>query len=131
MCDDASPQREAVSQALLRAGYAVVALTSSATELRALVEQAHPDVVVLDLARSARTGLSLVRDVRAASPGTAVVVISAFSSLVADAIEAGACALLDGTDLRELERLLSGLRDTFPAARPEPLGRRGESPLRS
>lgn len=114
MCDDPSPQREAVSQALLRAGYAVVALTPSVAELRSLVGQAHPDVVVLDLARSARTGLSLVREVRTTSPGTAVVVISAFPSLHADALEAGACALLDGNDLRELERVLSALQ---PAGR--------------
>lgn len=110
VCDDASDQREAVSQALLRAGYEVVAETTTVAMLRRIVAQAHPDVVVIDLARSGREGLAAVRELCALSPKSAVIALSPFASLRDDALAAGVRALVDGSDLRRLEAALALLR---------------------
>jgi CheY-like chemotaxis protein len=113
VCDDEPVKRSAVIQLLDAAGYTHVD-TASLPPLRALVAETAPDVVVLDLALAGMGGLDVVRHLRAASPTTAVVVLSTFTSLRADAIRAGAHALVDVHDLRGLETVLAALRTPRP-----------------
>lgn len=70
----------------------VVAEAGTAQEALLLVEQKHPDVVVLDLRLPDRSGLEVCREVRKRFPKTQVVILTSYISeeLVSDAIKSGA-----------------------------------------
>jgi len=119
VCDDQPAKRRAVTQLLGQAGYALVVETSSLTRLKKLVAESQPDLIVFDLALAGLSGLDVVGDLHGAGPAGVVIVLSEFTSLRADAVAAGATALVDVEDLRELETVLAGLRTPLPRAAPE------------
>src|SRR5688572_33114106 len=81
LADDADLLREALASALTSAGFEVVGQAADATGLLSLVEQHHPDVVVLDVRMPpthTTEGLEAARAIRAAHPGTAILVLSQY-----------------------------------------------------
>jgi DNA-binding NarL/FixJ family response regulator len=81
LADDADLLREALASALTSAGFEVVGQASDATGLLAMVEAQQPDVVVLDVRMPpthTTEGLEAARAIRAARPGTAVLVLSQY-----------------------------------------------------
>jgi DNA-binding NarL/FixJ family response regulator len=88
----------------------VVAEAGTAQETIRLVEQKHPDVVVLDLRLPDRSGFEVCREVRKRFPKTQVVILTSYVSeeLVSDALNSGAA----GYVLKEVgnEELLRAIR---------------------
>ena len=81
LADDADLLREALASALTSAGFEVVGQASDATGLLAMVEAQQPDVVVLDVRMPpthTTEGLEAARAIRAARPGTAILVLSQY-----------------------------------------------------
>ena len=81
LADDADLLREALAAALTSAGFEVVGQASDATGLLAMVEERQPDVVVLDVRMPpthTTEGLEAARAIRAARPGTAILVLSQY-----------------------------------------------------
>jgi DNA-binding NarL/FixJ family response regulator len=97
----------------------LVGLATDGAEALTLVEEHHPDVVLMDLSMPGMDGVEATRRVSTTYPSTAVVVLSSFSErrTVLEAIDAGAAGYLlkDG-----------GMDDILRAVR---AAAQGESPL--
>ncbi|MFN2506118.1 MAG: response regulator [Acidimicrobiales bacterium] len=93
LVDDHPVVREGVSS-LLAAGrdFEVVGQAECGDEVPALVEQLHPDVVVLDLVMPGRGGLEVTGELTRRFPGTRVLVLSMHDSeaYVLEALRRGA-----------------------------------------
>lgn len=107
--DDHSLLR-AVNVILNRGGYKVLAAESATQVIRA-VERVHPELVVVDLALAGTRGVRLLSDIVTTSPRCPIVVLSPLEALRESALNAGAVALVDVTDLRPLEWCLHHLRE--------------------
>jgi DNA-binding NarL/FixJ family response regulator len=102
--------------------FVVVGEASSGPEAVARAAQAKPDIVILDIAMPQGNGIDAIAEIREASPGSRIIVLSTFSErrLVIEALEAGASgyALKSGAfgELHAaVERVLSGGRYLSPA----------------
>jgi len=83
----------------------VVATGASAEDALALASAQRPDVLILDLELGERSGLDAIREIKAASPATRIVIFSAYAGeeRVASAFERGADSyVLKGTSSDEL-----------------------------
>jgi CheY-like chemotaxis protein len=109
VCDDEPAKRHAVAETLVRAGCELVVQTSSLVELRRVVADTWPSIIVLDLALAGMSGLEVVRELHASCDTCAIVVLTPFTVLREPAIAAGARGLIDANDLRDLECLLRSL----------------------
>ena len=81
LADDAVLLREALAAALAAAGFEVVGQAADAPELLAIVARERPDVVVADVRMPpthTTEGLEAARQIRAAYPGTAILVLSQY-----------------------------------------------------
>jgi DNA-binding NarL/FixJ family response regulator len=81
LADDAVLLREALAAALTAAGFEVVGQAADASELLAIVARERPDVVVADVRMPpthTTEGLEAARQIRAAYPGTAILVLSQY-----------------------------------------------------
>lgn len=81
LADDAVLLREALAAALAAGGFDVVGQAADVPELMALVDRAEPDVVVIDVRMPpthTTEGLEAAQHIRAANPGTAVLVLSQY-----------------------------------------------------
>ncbi|MDT0632230.1 response regulator transcription factor [Rubrivirga litoralis] len=124
-------------QALLAAepGVEVVAETGDGAEAVALVAEHRPDVLVADLALPGLDGVEVIRRARAASPGTAAVVLSMHDheAYVARAVGAGASAyVLKESGPEDLAAALRAVRAGgrfFSDGLADPAGRGGSRPL--
>ncbi|MHB8695734.1 MAG: response regulator [Solirubrobacteraceae bacterium] len=97
VCDDAPELRELFRVELEADGdIEVLALAADGKEAVALVTRFRPDVILLDLSMPGQDGLEVVRDVRAASATTTVLVVtgSVDDGLRARALEHGALRCL-------------------------------------
>jgi DNA-binding NarL/FixJ family response regulator len=97
LADDHTLMRQGLRLLLEREPtFEVVGEASDGRQAVALVEQVHPDVVVLDLAMPNLNGLEAARQIAARAPGTAIVVLSmhADESYLLQALKAGARAYL-------------------------------------
>jgi DNA-binding NarL/FixJ family response regulator len=94
--DDHPMWRDAVARDLAEAGYEVVATAADGAQALRVVGAARPDVVVLDLQLPDMSGVEVTRGLRAAHPGTGVLVLSASGEQqdVLDAVKAGALGYL-------------------------------------
>ena len=88
--DDEDLMREYVQEALLRAGHEVKAATSGREGLDLLAGTAF-DVVVTDLKMAPVDGLEVLRTVRAESPGTPCIIMTAYGT-----VETAVTALREG-----------------------------------
>lgn len=101
LADDHAIVREGTAELLERSGdIMVVGQASSGTEALQALEETHPDVLVLDLMMPGIDSLEVTRRVRAASPGTAVLILTAHEDrqYVLAALEAGATGYLSKAD---------------------------------
>ena len=83
----------------------VIATGASAEDALALASAQRPDVLILDLELGERSGLDAIREIKAASPATRIVIFSAYAGeeRVASAFERGADSyVLKGTSSDEL-----------------------------
>ena len=74
----------------------IVGAACNGSEAAKLAGELNPDVLVTDVSMPGLSGIEAIREIRAASPKTAFVVLSAFSydSYVVAAVDAGASAYL-------------------------------------
>jgi DNA-binding NarL/FixJ family response regulator len=105
MCISAEPDMEVVGEA------------ADGQAARQLAGRLHPDVVVMDLHMRGMDGLEATRQVRAAIPGTVVIMLSLEDDAQARklAAEAGASAFVSKQE--GLERLLAAIRESAGAPR--------------
>jgi two-component system chemotaxis response regulator CheY len=99
LADDDARFRRLVRDVLVDDGFEVVAEAADAPTAVALAEQHRPDVVVIDLVLPGATGLSAVRELLAARPRRAVLVLSSlFDPAVEQEAEALGASYLDKTE---------------------------------
>ncbi|MCW1958094.1 MAG: response regulator transcription factor [Mycobacterium sp.] len=100
-------------------GIALVGVAADGAEAVAQSEALSPDVVLMDLDMPVMNGIEATKRITASKPGTAVVVLTAFSDRhrIIGALEAGACGYL----LKDVDA-----KDVAEAIR---AAARGESPL--
>lgn len=92
--------------------YKVVGEASDGIEGSAIVVEAQPDVVLVDLEMPAMDGLVAISEIRERAPGTKIAVLSAFPDpyTLGDALGRGADTYLDkAMSLSELPELLRSL----------------------
>jgi DNA-binding NarL/FixJ family response regulator len=94
--------------------FEVIGEVVSGEDVLELVGERQPDEVVLDLAMPVVDGFAAITHIRRASPGTKILVYSAFASPTVrrKAFALGADAVLEkGVSLEEVERVLINLRE--------------------
>jgi two-component system nitrate/nitrite response regulator NarL len=96
VCDDHALLLEAMEIALTNLGHDVVAVAMHPDDAARLVAEHRPDVCLLDVNFPTGSSLPVVAQLRASSPDTKVVMVSADSvpALVIQAIEAGAAGFV-------------------------------------
>lgn len=126
--DDAAVAAALVDTANGLFGFEVVAPVASGGEAIELSSTVQPDLVVIDVALFGERGLGTISALLDAAPGCAVVVVAQapFASLRAAAIEAGAMALVELTDLRHLRayltRVSAAVKDPLACPTRTPVG---------
>src|SRR4051794_16726077 len=78
--DDKDMMRDSLSLALARAGHKAVT-TGDPSEAQALVRQHRPACVITDLKMPKMDGIELLQKIRAESPDTPVVLMTAFATI--------------------------------------------------
>jgi len=102
--DDHNLVREGIRRLLARdSGLQVVGEADSGEAALALLDELHPDVVLMDLRMPGIGGLEATRQITQRSPRIRVLVLSAFAELAPEALAAGAAGYLTKTsDHRQL-----------------------------
>jgi two-component system phosphate regulon response regulator OmpR len=119
VCDDERDLREMLQEYLVKRGFEV-RLAGDADDLEARIEEAEPDLIVLDINMPGRDGLTVLRTLRA-SRDVAVVMLTASGETIDKIIglEMGADDYLGKpVDLRELEARIKAVlrrRSTAPS----------------
>ncbi|MCU1278713.1 MAG: DNA-binding response regulator [bacterium] len=92
LVDDHELFRRALGDLLTARGFSLVAEAGDARSSFPLIDQARPDVVLLDLVLPGMDGVTAVRELHARAAAPKVMILSAFGSRnrVSDALEAGA-----------------------------------------
>jgi len=92
IADDHTMVREGLRWAMEHAGHTVVAEAADGEEAVELVEEHHPDVVLMDLSLPVLSGVAATKRIRHRVPDTAVLVLSMLSdeTAVSSALGAGA-----------------------------------------
>lgn len=122
VCDDRTAVRRAVTGLLTGCGFQVAGEAIGLTACTELLTLVRPRVVVVGLPLAGSNGLRAVGALHAASPGCAVVLLSAFSSaLERAALDAEAWAVVSEEDPLVLRRVLLDIARA-PADRRLPLG---------
>jgi two-component system response regulator RegA len=110
ICDDDDSFRHALRNAFQRRGYEVV-LAASAEEASAVAAAAPPDFAVVDLRMPGKSGLDVVRELRALAKPPEVVVLTGYGTIgtAVEAIRLGARNYLNKpADAEEIEAALKG-----------------------
>ncbi len=115
ICDDRPALRRTVTSLLLRCGFEVSGEVRHYDELREAVLRAAPTVAIVSLPAPGLSGLTAVAALRAAAPTTELILLSAFGSLEAAALEAGALALVSEDDPQVLQAVLLALSQRWHA----------------
>jgi len=112
--DDHPMVREGLRSMLDGEGVEIVGEAASGTEALARVRELQPDVVLLDLELPDQDGLTVLKRVREAVPGAAVLVVTMHQDpgRVRLAVEAGAAGyVLKGVNRTELRASIRAVRD--------------------
>ncbi len=131
MCEDDTVIASAlVDTANGQFGFAVVAPVRSGAEAVEASSRIQPDLVVIDIALLGEVGLRIIPVLVGAVPGRAVVVVAQapFERLRGPAIAAGAMALVELSDLRQLRpclrRVAAAVNDPLACSGLTPVGAR-------
>lgn len=91
LADDHALVRQGLKSLLERAGFQVVAEAADGREAIRLLEQCHPDAVVMDISMPLLNGVDAAREIRKSSPKTKVILLTQHSEdvYVSEAIESG------------------------------------------
>jgi two-component system response regulator RegA len=114
--DDDEPFRLALRNAFVRRGYEVE-LAGNAEEASAALREGTPNYAVVDLRMPGRTGLELVRELRALQRPPQVVVLTGYGTIgtAVEAVRLGALNYLTKpADADEIEAALLGKRPPPP-----------------
>lgn len=113
LCDDTAELRELTRFCLEETeDLHVVGEAADAETGVELIEELHPDVVLLDLSMPGMSGLEAIRKIRVASPRTAIVILSGMSrKRVADV-----CIALGASDFVEKREPVERVRFAVRAA---------------
>ena len=122
VADDHGLMIEAVGIALARREFEIVGVAEAGSQVLPVVQQAEPDLVVLDLCMPGMDGLTCIRLLRERMPSVKIAVLSAVDSdeMAREALSLGACAFISKRiDPDELpDALLAAFEETVP----EPIG---------
>lgn len=126
--DDHELVRAGLSRLLNRAGkFMVVGTAANAAEALRLVQETQPDLLLLDLSLPGKDGLTVIPELRTASPTTKILIISMYDEpeYVQAAVDRGACGLVSkaatpDTLYKAINRALSGHPRDHPAERITP-----------
>ncbi len=109
--DDEWLVRWSLTEALSVHGHTVVSAGDGPSALTAMAERMpHPDVVLLDYRLPGANGIALVPDIRALSPGSRVILVTAYGTpeIAGRALEAGVSRIVDKPiDIEDVEDLLA------------------------
>lgn len=107
ICEDDSVLRQVVRSVVETSGHEVIAETDSALTAIDFIGRYHPDIVIVDMALTSGTGLSIVKESRTLAPQARVVVFSAFVTDSTSLLAAGATAVIEKPRFDELEATLT------------------------
>jgi len=107
VCDDDLMSRQVLRGLLVDAGFDIVGEVDMAISALDLVTVTRPDVLVLDVNMPGLSGVDIIRDVQERSPGTAIIVVSAYDVDHLDDLSLGAAAVLPKTDLVRFDQVLA------------------------
>ena len=96
LADDHRMLREGLSRSMSEHGFEVVGEARDGVEAVNMAYSLNPDVILMDVTMPEMDGVEACRQVRAAVPGTRVVMLTmhADQEVLANAIRAGACGYL-------------------------------------
>jgi signal transduction histidine kinase len=123
VADDTDDIRLLIRSTLQRDGrFDVVAEASDGVESIREAARHHPDVVILDLAMPQMDGLEAIPAIRRRSPDSRIIVLSVFPAerMAAQALEAGADAYLEKTDIHRLVPVLLSILGESAGRAPSP-----------
>jgi two-component system response regulator NreC len=91
LADDHALIRQGIKELLQKQGFEVVCEASNGQEALRLAEKVQPDVAIVDIGMPVLNGVDTAREMRKASPKTAVILLTqhAESQYVAEALRAG------------------------------------------
>jgi DNA-binding NarL/FixJ family response regulator len=92
IADDHPAMLAAVAEVLLRSGFDIVGQAPDGQQALALIEEAKPQVALIDVRMPRLSGIEVATRAAVASPGTAVVFYTAFGdrALLSEALDVGA-----------------------------------------
>jgi DNA-binding NarL/FixJ family response regulator len=91
------------------AGFEVIGEVDMAITALDLVSVTRPDVLVLDVNMPGLSGVDIVHDVKERSPGTAIIVVSAYDLDHLDELALGTAAVLPKADLARFDEVLASV----------------------
>jgi DNA-binding NarL/FixJ family response regulator len=122
VADDHGLMIEAVRIALARSEFEIVGVAESGSQVLPVVQQAEPDLVVLDLRMPGMDGLTCIRLLRERMPTVKIAVLSAVDSdeTAREALSLGACAFI--SKRIDPDELPDALLAAFEESVSEPIG---------
>ena len=110
LVDDHAMFRDAMRLVLTDRGFDLVAEAGDARSSFAMIDETHPDVVLLDLRLPGMDGVTAVRELHNRAPGSKVMILSAYSAQheVDEAWAAGVHGYM--TKSQNIETLVDGIR---------------------
>lgn len=112
VCDDRPAHRRSVLGLFTRSGFDLATEADSFESLRHVVHTTRPTVAVLTLSLVGVTGLEAVRRLRSDVPESQVVLVSSYTILMPEAVQAGARALVPEDDPQTLLAVLEAIAAT-------------------
>jgi CheY-like chemotaxis protein len=106
ICDDDATVRRVVTSLAEQEGFDVIAEAAMALDALALVETTRPHVVVLDLSMMGMSGTEVIAPMKAAAPGIAIIVYTAFDTMADLAADQGVFAVVRKDEPGKLEDAL-------------------------
>ena len=92
LVDDAAFMRMMIKDALTKNGYTNIIEAADGEIACTKYAAEHPDLVIMDITMSYKTGIEVLRDIKKADPGAKIVMCSAMGqeAMVVEAIKLGA-----------------------------------------